>query len=151
MRQTLMATRKLLIERIYHPYWMWEETYTNMWKVVENREEWLQKAIAFTGDAPLYGKWMLDVVDEWKFSCEHNLSNLTQNRRAWVGHAACAHAFNCPEDIVREAWGHLSELQQRLANKKADEAIGVWEARYAKERIGNQCSGSGEGTYSLDL
>lgn len=147
----MTVTQKLLIERVYHPYWLWEETHTNMWRQVEDRAEWLQRAIEFTGDARTYGDWMLEVVREWPYSCEHNLTNLTQNRRAWIGHAACALAFNCPEDIVREAWGHLSEMQQRLANRKADEAIEIWEANYAKEKLGNQCSGSGEKSYSLDF
>ena len=146
-----MATQKHLIERIYHPYWKWEEVHTSMWRQSENREELLAKAIEFTGNAALYGKWMIAVVDEWKFSCEHNLSNVTQNRRAWIGHAACALAFDCPEDIVREAWGHLSEMQQRLANKSADKAINIWEIRHAENKPGSERSSSSTGTYSLDF
>jgi len=145
------VTQKILIERIYHPFWAWEETYTDMWRTAENREELLQKAIEFTGQPALYGKWMMEVIDDWPISCEHNLSNLTQNRRAWIGHAACANAFNCPEDIVREAWSHLSELQQKLANKAADRAIAAWESRYAEKKSGNECADSGTGTYSMDL
>ncbi len=72
------------------------------------------------------------VVDEWKNSCEHNLTNKTQNRKAWIGHAACALAFNCPEDIVREAWGYLTEKQQIAANCKAVNAIEYWEENYGK-------------------
>lgn len=99
-----------------------------MWGAVDDRETFLSKAISFTGDHELYGLWMRKVADDWTFSCEHNLSNITQNRRAWLGHAACAYAFNCPEDIVREAWWHLTDEQRMLANNQADLNIKLWEA-----------------------
>jgi len=117
------------IERLYHPYWEWEEIDHNMWGTVKDKQAYLAKAIGFTCDAELYGSYMLRVADEWPCSCRHNLSNTTQNRKAWIGHAACALAFQCPEDIVRSAWGYLTEEQQEKANKKADEAIKYWEEK----------------------
>ena len=117
------------LSRVWHPYWKWEEKDFNMWGAVEDRELYLQRAIEFTGNAQRYGKYMMRVVKEWRYSCEHNLTDRSQNRRAWVGHAACALAFQCPEDIVRQAWGHLSEQQQNEANAQADIAIGYWECQ----------------------
>jgi len=72
---------------------------------------------------------MLHVANEWTYSCEHNLTDRSLNRRAWIGHAACALAFRCPEDIVRAAWSELTEQQQVEANAKADEAIRSWECQ----------------------
>ena len=120
-----------MIKRIYHPYWRWEECKYNMWGKVKGKKEWLQKAIDFTGDHLLYGSWMIKVVNDWKYSCEHNLSDRTQNRQAWIGHAAVAYAIQCPEDIVRQAWGFLTEEQQGLANDQADSAILLWEKNNA--------------------
>lgn len=119
------------IERAYLPYWQWEEVEANMWGTVENRKEYLDRAIEFTGDAKLYGSYMLRVVEEWPNSCRHNLSNVSQNRQAWIGHAACAFAFECPEDIVRLAWSHITSKQQNEANARADFAIARWERVYA--------------------
>lgn len=116
-----------MIKRIYHPYWEWEEIKYNMWGTVKNKEEYLKKAIQLTSNHNIYEYWMMAVVNQWLKSCEHNLSNITQNRRAWIGHAACARAFGCPEDIVRKAWSHLSEDQQIKANNVADKAIKNWE------------------------
>jgi hypothetical protein len=112
---------------IWHPYTTWEEMQFNMWGNVKDRARWLQKAIEFTGDHELYGFWMLKVVNLWPVSCEQNLTKLDTNRKAWIGHAAVAMAIQCPEDIVRQAWGFLSESQQNLANQKAQEAIELWE------------------------
>lgn len=98
-----------------------------MWKSAENRDEMLQNAIKFTGDAKLYGAAMLRVIKEWPISCEHNLSNTEQNRKAWIGHAACAIEMEFCEDVVREAWGNLTTNQQNKANLKAHQAIMEWE------------------------
>ena len=124
---------KKSIDRLYHPYWDWEETKTNMWGKVKDRKDHLKKAIEFTGNHELYGSWMIRVVIAWKYSCEHNLSNTSSNRQAWIGHAACAMAFNCPEDIVRCAWGYLSDEQQSKANAQADKAIAHWEENYRRK------------------
>lgn len=110
---------------VWHPWWAWEEVDHNMWGAVSHRNTWLQIAIIFTGNADLYGQWMLKVADTWPISCEHNLTK-PGDKRAWIGHAAVALAIGCPEDIVREAWGHLTEEQQRLANEKASIAIEYW-------------------------
>lgn len=115
---------------VWHPYWAWEEVGHNMWGDVRRRKTWLHIAIAFTGDHELYGEWMMRVIDEWPRSCEQNLTK-SGDKRAWIGHAAVALAIGCPEDIVREAWGHLSKDQQDKANDKAQAAIDTWRARHA--------------------
>jgi hypothetical protein len=112
---------------IWHPYWTWEEMNFNMWGSVKDKKMYLDKAIEFTGNHKLYGSWMIKVADTWKYSCEHNLTKMNTNRKAWIGHAAVALAFQCPEDIVRLAWGFLSDEQQKLANIEAEKAIAYWE------------------------
>lgn len=109
----------------WHPYWLWEEVRHNMWGEVENRKEWLRRAIDFTGNYELYGSWMMEVARNWKHSCQHNLTK-SGSKKAWIGHAAVAMAIQCPEDIVREAWSHLTKEQQDLANEKAQQAIDWW-------------------------
>lgn len=105
-----------------------------MWGEVTDQKAHLQKAIQFTSDHALYGHYMERVIQEWPISTENALTDSTMNRKAWVGHAACALALGCPEDIVRQAWGYLSDEQRFLANKAADRAISMWEVDYAKSR-----------------
>lgn len=99
----------------------------------------LKEAVAFTGDAPLYGYWMQQVIAEWPVSCEHNLTDLSLNRKAWVGHAATQMAINCPEYITRAAWGMLTEQQRIDANKQAQFAIEQWESGYQENAGGQLC------------
>jgi hypothetical protein len=113
----------------WHPFWKWEEVRHNMWGKVDDRAAWLQKAIDFTGDHRLYGSWMRKVAESWDNSCSHHLTKMNTNRKPWIGHAAVAMAIGCPEDIVREAWGYLSQEQQDAANLEAQMAIEEWERR----------------------
>lgn len=117
------------MERIFHNYLLWEDWQNGMWRKLPPSEEdsFLTKAIQFTGDHDKYGSWMMEVVKNWPFACEQNLTNLGQNRRAWIGQSACCMGIDCPEYITRQAWGCLTEQQQDDANLKADKAIIWWE------------------------
>lgn len=122
------------INKVYHHYLDWEEIEHNMWGNIDNRKAWVKKAIKFTGDHKKYGRFMNRVINEWPISCENALTDYSLNRKAWVGHAACALALGCPEDITREAWKELNYEQQLLANKEAERAIQRWEYDYIKSR-----------------
>lgn len=122
------------MKRVYHPYWAWEEIKYNMWGGVTDRKLYLRRAIELTGDHKKYGRFMMKVIDKWPISCENALTDQYINRKAWLGHAACALAIECPEDITREAWSKLTNEQQLLANKKAEQAIQAWEYNYNKNK-----------------
>ena len=118
------------LKRIWLPIDTWEEIGFNMWGEVVNRRLYLQKAEIFTGNHRLYGRYMQRVTVEWPNSCINALTDYNLNRKAWIGHAACALALRCPEDITRQAWGLLTDEQRILANSQANRAIQSWEMRY---------------------
>lgn len=122
------------IPQVYHPVQMWEEVTHNMWGRVDNRADYLARAIEFTSNHKLYGHYMRRVCAEWPISTENALTDPYLNHRAWVGHAACALAMNCPEDIVRQAWSHLTDEQKLLANQEASRAVADWRRSYVKNR-----------------
>jgi hypothetical protein len=126
--------------RIFHPYWVWEEYVAGMWRKTTKEEdkEYFKKAVEFTGNHKLYGFWMMEVADNWKNSCEHNLTDRSMNRQAWIGHAACCLGIGCPEHITRRAWWELTQKQQDDANLMADRAIKYWEDKHEKA-IRNKC------------
>lgn len=122
------------LDRVYRPVGEWEEIPANMWGEATDPAAMLQEAIAFTGDHALYGSYMLRVVAEWPASCENALTDAALNQKAWIGHAACALALSCPEDITRKAWGYLTDEQRFLANQAAERAIRTWADAYRKGR-----------------
>jgi hypothetical protein len=119
------------MKRIWHHYLTWEDYQNGMYRKVttDERRELLKVAIEFTGDAKRYGAAMSKVLEAMPQSCEHNLT-APGNKRAWIGHAACALAIQCPEDIVREAWGHLTPEQQIAADAEAQFYIDYWRMEY---------------------
>lgn len=112
-----------------------------MWRKVSTAEEarLLPIAIEFTGNAELYGSWMRKVVKMWPIACEHNLTDLSQNRKAWVGHAATQMAIQVPEYITRAAWGRLTDRQRIDANRQAQHAIELWESSYVDSQWRQLC------------
>lgn len=119
------------LKRIWLPIDTWEEIGFNMWGDAPNRRIALYRAQIFTGNHRLYGRYMQRVTFEWPNSCINALTDYNLNRKAWIGHAACALALRCPEDITRQAWGLLTNEQRTLANRQADRAICAWEMRYS--------------------
>jgi len=113
-------------QRIYHPISKWEEIGAGMWDKSKDRKSDLKRAIIFTGNHRLYGKYMMQVVNEWTFSCENSLTNTDINHKAFIGHCAAAKALRLPEDIVRQAWGLLTNEQRQKADMAAERAINWW-------------------------
>lgn len=113
---------------VYHPYWEWEDWNAGMWRrpSKDEEDELTAKAVEFTGNAELYGSFMIRVTQEWPNCCEQNLLNVSMNRRAWVGHAAACLAIGSPESITRRAWWMLTEEQRIAADRQADRAIALY-------------------------
>lgn len=122
------------LPQVWHSVKNWEEIDHNMWGRVEDRDAYTQRAIQFTGNHKQYGHYMRRVCAEWPISTENAFTDPYLNHRAWLGHAACALAFNCPEDIVRQAWRYLTDEQKLLANQEANRAIANWHRTYIKNR-----------------
>jgi len=124
------------MKQVFHHYESWEEYKAGMWRNPTSNvaSEMLPHAVKFTGDHIAYGSAMMEVIYAWPISCEHNLTNLSQNRRAWVGHAAACFKHGFPESVTRSAWGQLTQEQQDLANHEADKAIEAWEAMYMESK-----------------
>lgn len=125
------------IKRVYHHYEKCEEYKTSMWKQIpiQNRLVKIIQSRDLMLDIHAFRNAMFKAVDEWPFSCEHNLTASVINHQAWLGHAGCAIHHDAPEDLTREAWSMLNEEQQKLANIAADEAMQYWLDKYR----GNAC------------
>jgi hypothetical protein len=121
------------LKRKYHHYLKCEEYLTNMWKQIpiEKRDDAIQASKNLMLNIPQFTNAMKNVVDNWPFSCEANLT-AAMNHQAWLGHAGCAFNHDAPEDLTRLAWAMLTEEQQDLANLAADEAKQYWVDNYAK-------------------
>lgn len=123
------------MKQVFHHYTKWEDWQHGMWAKSTIEDELLAYAIWFTGDHVRYGIAMMRVVNEWPYTCEHNLTDNGMNQRAFIGRAAVCLELGIPEYIVRSAWWHLTKEQQDLANNEADKAIKYWKYQYAKNQV----------------
>jgi len=72
------------------------------------------------------------VIDTWKNSCEHYLSNENMNRIAWLGQASLCYAKGIPSDY-RGGFNLLTETEQEQANKTALKYLNIWLTRRGEE------------------
>jgi hypothetical protein len=117
-----------LIERVFHPYTLWEDYGCGMYGQRAVTEEALDEVARVMCDAPAFRAAMERVVREWPFATEHNLSDRSRNRRPWLGRAAVCIATGYPEGVARAMWNEMTPRQQQDANREADEVIAEWEA-----------------------
>jgi len=65
------------------------------------------------------------VITEWKYSCEHYLTNEKMNRIAWLGQASLCITYGIPS-IFRGGFNLLTEDQQKAANESALKYLNIW-------------------------
>lgn len=122
------------MEREYYPWEDWEEVRYNMWgdyrlcRLVD-----IEDSIEFMRNTENFRFYMYRVITEWDISCRQNLTHVASNRVAWLGQAAVALKLQAPCDAVRAAWKHLSNQQQRDANRNAAMLIKFWEYNHKKK------------------
>lgn len=116
------------MERIYHPHWLWEDYVNGFYENVsgEKKKLCISKCLEMFNDESLTIQNMNFVVDNWKHSMEHNLTNNSMNHIAYIGQSACCNYFKIPNSITMECWSKLSKDVQQRANKNAISAIERW-------------------------
>ena len=107
-----------LIEKYYTHYKNWEDWQNGMYEDSKNKKLDIENAVKCLRNPY---KAMLSVTKEWKYSSRENLSDLSSNRRSWLGQASCCYECKVPESCTREAWGMLTKEERINANKILEE------------------------------
>lgn len=121
--------------RIFHTYDKWEcqkagfysRTFDGM-----SREECELAYAEFLKDSKKFSEALDKVITEWKYSCEHYLTNSAMNRIAWLGQAAMCHATGVPA-VFRGGYNLLSPQEQDEANRIALVYLNLWMEAHEKE------------------
>lgn len=120
------------MERIYHTWDKWESFYSGFFNV--NPPKGLTKKdcerlyFELLSDPEEFGRVLGRVIEEWPYSCEHNLTNKTLNRIAWMGQAALSYKYQIPA-MFRGGYNLLSKEQQKTADEVALKYINIWMER----------------------
>lgn len=107
--------------RVFHTFDKWEAVNAGFFAPgIKNRDkaECEQEYGVFLADELRFGEGIEKVFKEWPNSCEHNLTNSSMNRIAWIGQAAACAALGLPS-AYRAGFSHLPKEQQEKANNVA--------------------------------
>ena len=80
---------------------------------------------AFLSDSKAFAAGIEKVFKEWPNSCEHNLTNSSMNRIAWIGQAAACVARGLPS-TYRAGFAMLPIDKQTEANALALKYLNIW-------------------------
>ena len=118
-------------KQIFHPYHLWEDHKHGFYDNISggNKEEMITEVVSLFCDPTNTKKFMRRVIDEWKYSCEHNFTNPSMNKIAYLGQSACALYKGIPSTVTMEAWSNVPIEFQSIADKIALDNISVWELR----------------------
>lgn len=123
------------MKRIYHPWNVWEDYRHNFHGGLHaKKKEIAQNEYAsLLKDLDLFEEALKMIVDEWEYSCEHNLTNKDMNRVAYMGQAAMALVFGVPADVTRGGYHLLNEDEKQAADAMAQKYIDIWEAKHKEQ------------------
>lgn len=123
--------------RIFHTYDKWEcykAGFYNTTKDGMTAEECEREYYNLLTNEKLFRETLDRVIHEWKYSCEHYLTNKSMNRIAWLGQAALCYAKGIPSTF-RGGFNLLSEDQQKNANGIALEYLNTWLSEHGLDTV----------------
>jgi len=125
------------MERIYHHWEVWEDYKHGFYDNIsgKNKELLLSKVVELFSSKELTEKYMKKVIKEWIFSCEHNLTNISMNRVAYLGQSACCLFAGCTSSIVMEGWHLVSKENRDIADSIAKNIINDWEKKQKTRQL----------------
>ena len=114
--------------RIFHTYDKWECLKAGFYK--SKKEGWSHEDCEkefkrILSNQHLFREILNKVITEWKYSCEHYLTNNSMNRIAWLGQAAVCYHSGVPSKYSG-AWMDLDEKPRNKANKIALKYLNKW-------------------------
>lgn len=123
--------------RIFHTYEKWECAQAGFYNnSVEGKSktECESEYAEFLNNSKEFKRAAMRVIDEWKNSCEHYLTNIAMNRIAWMGQASACIARGLPSKFC-SGFNQLSDDEQEAANQVALDVINTWMERNEREPL----------------
>jgi ParB-like chromosome segregation protein Spo0J len=114
--------------RIFHTYDKWECHKAGFYQ--SKKKDWTNEQcenefIRVLSDQKLFGEILDKIIVEWKYSCEHYLTNKSMNRIAWLGQAAVCYNSGVPSRYS-SAWFDIPEETREEANRTALIYLNKW-------------------------
>lgn len=115
------------MKRYFFHYLQWEDFLAGQYAPLKVDPETANKCAALLSDSFRFESAANRILNEWPIATAVNLSNISINRQAWLGQAACCLILGASEHITKQGWHSMSEHDQQKANSVADIVISKWE------------------------
>ena len=124
-------------DRIFHTYDKWECHKAGFYASKKDgmtAEECKTAYANFLRNSELFEETLQKVISEWKYSCEHYLTNKAMNRIAWLGQASVCYATGVPS-VFCSGFNQLTDEEQEKANAIALIYLNKWLETRNKSKI----------------
>lgn len=123
-------------DRIFHTFDKWECAKAGLYASVAPgmKQEEAEKAFAQFFIEGKFESTVNKVIKEWKFSCEHYLTNKAMNRIAWLGQASVCYETGIPSKYS-SGWTRLTEEMQDNNNEIALKALNTWLSKNGLQEV----------------
>ena len=101
----------------------------------DSNEYMINKSIELLSCKDALYQSMSHVATQWVNASEHHLTDLSCNKKAWLGQAACCFEHKASEQATCKAWWMISDEQRFIANAVATMVINEWEQENAGSGI----------------
>lgn len=124
--------------RVFHEWEDWECYPAGFYKDKPPKEMTVEQCeqgyMNFLADLDRFSAALNRVISEWKYSCEHYLTNERMNRIAWLGQASMCIETGVPARFCG-GYNLLSDAQKEAADRKALEYLNAWLQGNGKEPV----------------
>lgn len=123
--------------RIFHTHDKWELVEYGFFNNTHPRlsiEQCKYKYKEFFQDLDLFESTLFELFEKCPNSCEHNLTNNSLNRIAWLGQAAVSFKHQIPS-VFCSGFNLLSDQEQDAANLIAFNALNTWLREHEMDEV----------------
>jgi hypothetical protein len=124
------------MKKIWHPWYKWEcykeGFYNSCYNIGILKKDAEQKYRDFLSCSWQFETSLDCVIHQWKYSCEHFLTNIHINRIAWLGQASMVYSKGIPSE-ARGGFKLMPLSDQKKADTLAMEYLNKWIITHEKK------------------
>jgi hypothetical protein len=124
-------------DRIFHTFDKWECAKAGFYTSTvdgKTKQECESEYADMLSNEKEFSDALDHIINEWKHSCEHYLTNKAMNRIAWLGQAALCYSRGIPSSF-KGGFNLLSKEQQTIANNIAHKYLNKWLSNNNREEV----------------
>lgn len=120
------------LKRIWHNYTLWEDYKNGFYSKGKITDEVRARSeiSEFFQNENLFLHTACEVIHNWRYSVEYNLSNIYSNRQAYLGQVSVNYLYGYPAYFTSKVFSEMDKTLKIKANATADTAISFFEEKY---------------------